>query len=204
MLYSIIRGIARGLLWLLNGSTAVYRKENLPDVNEGYILISPHRSWLDPVYLALAASPKQFSFMAKKELFKNPFLRWLITSMNAFPVDRENPGPSAIKLPVKHLKGGRLGLIIFPSGTRHSEESKNGAAMIARLSKTPIIPVVYQGPFTFKALLKRQKTKVMFGKPIYITNKEEQDAFSEQIKSIFSELDYALDPNFHWVAKAKK
>ncbi|NEW63413.1 1-acyl-sn-glycerol-3-phosphate acyltransferase [Granulicatella sp. zg-ZJ] len=194
MLYSMIRGIARFLLIILNGTTLIKNKQNLPDPNEnvGYILISPHRSWLDPIYLALAASPKQFCFMAKKELFKNPALRWLITSMNAFPVDRENPGPSAIKIPVTHLKEGKLGLVIFPSGSRHTSEAKEGAAMIARLAKVPIIPCVYQGPFSFKDLLKRKKTKVNFGTPIYITTKEEQSNFSQSINAIFDVLDAEL------------
>ncbi|MBF0780027.1 MULTISPECIES: 1-acyl-sn-glycerol-3-phosphate acyltransferase [unclassified Granulicatella] len=192
MLYSIIRSIARCLLFLLNGKTAIYNKHNLPNKEQGYILISPHRSWLDPVYLALAASPKQFCFMAKKELFKNPLLRWLIKSMNAFPVDRENPGPSAIKIPVTHLKEGKLGLIMFPSGTRHSQESKQGAAMIARLAKVPIVPAVYHGPFTFKNLLKRHKTHVLFGEPIYMNTKEDQLQFPDLIKQQFEKLDYEM------------
>lgn len=194
MFYSIVVSIVRFLLRILNGKTIIQNKHNLP-TNSNYILISPHRSWLDPVYLALAALPKHFSFMAKKELFKNPLLRCLITSMNAFPVDRENPGPSAIKIPVTHLKEGRLGLIMFPSGTRHSQESKKGAAMIARLAKVPIIPAVYQGPFTFKDLLKRKKTKVMFGEPIYIQSKDDQEQFPEIIKQYFDQLDHALATN---------
>lgn len=203
MFYNFIFYIVKGLLLLLNGKTTIQQKENLP-AETNYILISPHRTWLDPVYLALGASPKQFCFMAKKELFKNPILRWLITKMNAFPVDRENPGPSAIKIPVNYLKNDNLSLIMFPSGTRHSDESKNGAAMIARMAKVPIVPAVYQGPFSFKNLLKRQKTIVRFGEPIYITTKEEQQAFSQTIKVAFDKLDKEIDPNFNWVPQKKK
>jgi 1-acyl-sn-glycerol-3-phosphate acyltransferase len=177
----------------LNGRYKVQGKENLPK-DDNYILIAPHRSWIDPVYLVLAASPKQFSFMAKKELFKNPLFKWLIIKMNAFPVDRKNPGPSAIKTPVKILKESDLGLVIFPTGTRHSTELKGGAVTIAKMSKKPIVPVVYHGPYTFKDLLKRQKATVRFGEPFMVERKIEgvKDVtayYSEKIQDAFVSLD---------------
>lgn len=102
MFYSFIRGLVRFLVYLINGKPNFEGKENLPSGN--YILVGPHRTWFDPLYFALAASPKKFSFMAKEELFKNPILRFILKHANAFPVDRKNPGPSVIKTPVKLLK----------------------------------------------------------------------------------------------------
>ena len=102
MLYTFIKHLVSGLLTLINGRPQFHHKDRLP--NGSYVLVAPHRTWLDPVLYALAAYPKRFSFMAKKELFQNRFLKWLITKLNAFPVDRQNPGPSAIKVPVKILK----------------------------------------------------------------------------------------------------
>ncbi|GAA0478018.1 1-acyl-sn-glycerol-3-phosphate acyltransferase [Alkalibacterium sp. s-m-22] len=193
MFFSFVRLIVRLLILTLNGRYKVQGKENLPK-DDNYILIAPHRSWIDPVYLVLAASPKQFSFMAKKELFKNPLFKWLITKMNAFPVDRKNPGPSAIKTPVKILKETDLGLVIFPTGTRHSTELKGGAVTIAKMSKKPIVPVVYHGPYTFKDLLKRQKATVRFGEPFMVERKIEgiKDVtayYSEKIQDAFVSLD---------------
>jgi len=192
--FSFVRLIVRLLILTLNGRYKVQGKENLP-IDDNYILIAPHRSWIDPVYLVLAASPKQFSFMAKKELFKNPLFKWLITKMNAFPVDRKNPGPSAIKTPVKILEETDLGLVIFPTGTRHSTELKGGAVTIAKMSKKPIVPVVYHGPYTFKDLLKRQKATVRFGEPFIVEPKIEgiKDItayYSEKIQDAFISLDY--------------
>lgn len=193
MFFTFIRIVVRVLVYILNGKPDVQGKENLPK-NDNYILIAPHRSWIDPVFLVLAASPKQFSFMAKQELFKNPLFKWLITKMNAFPVDRHNPGPSAIKTPVKILKETNLGLVIFPTGTRHSQEIKGGAVTIAKMSKKPIVPVVYQGPFTFKALLTRQKASVRFGEPFMVERKVEgiKDVnayYSDKIQKAFVTLD---------------
>lgn len=191
--YSIVRFIVRLLVLLLNGKPDVQEKQNLPD-NENYIIIAPHRSWIDPVFLVVAAAPKQFSFMAKKELFEYPVFGWLIRKMNAFPVDRHNPGPSAIKTPVKILKDSDLGVVIFPTGTRHSTELKGGAVTIAKMSKKPIVPAVYKGPYTFKSLLKREKASVRFGKPFTVERrldgvKDINAHYSNLIQSEFDRLD---------------
>src|SRR5699024_9222774 len=149
MFYSAVISIIGFLILLLNGRTKVDQKERIPK-ESNVILIAPHRSWLDPVFLALASYPMRFTFMAKKEIFNNPLVRWLAEKMNAFPVDRENPGPSAIKTPVKTLKEGNLSLMMFPSGTRHATDLKGGAITIAKLSGKPIVPAVYSGPYTLK------------------------------------------------------
>lgn len=199
MFFSFIRGIVRFLVALLNGNTDYQKRENLP-ADETYILIAPHRSWIDPVFMVLGASPRQFSFMAKKELFKNPIFGWFIKKMNAFPVDRDRPGPSAIKTPVNILKENKLSLVIFPTGTRHSSELKAGAVTIAKLSKKPIIPMVYQGPFTVKDLLLRKRATVRFGEPFYVERKIEgvdnvNEYYSKKIQDTFIQLDKEIEEN---------
>ncbi|WP_041556271.1 lysophospholipid acyltransferase family protein [Carnobacterium sp. 17-4] len=202
MFYRILRGTLRFLLAILNGNAHYENRDKLP-TDTSYILVAPHRTWIDPVYLAIAASPKPFTFMAKKELFKNPILSWIIRHANAFPVDRANPGPSAIKTPVKILKKGNLSLMIFPTGTRHSNEIKGGAATIAKLSGVPIIPAVYQGPMTLSGLLTRKKVTVRFGDPITIDrtvklSKDNLKAIDEQIQHAFDQLDKEIDPSFKY------
>ncbi|MCM3512620.1 lysophospholipid acyltransferase family protein [Carnobacterium inhibens] len=202
MFYKILRAVLRFLLAILNGNAHYENRTKLP-TDTSYILVAPHRTWIDPVYLAIAASPKPFTFMAKKELFKNPILSWVIRHANAFPVDRANPGPSAIKTPVKILKKGDLSLMIFPTGTRHSNEIKGGAATIAKLSGVPIIPAVYQGPLTLGGILKRKKVTVRFGDPITIDrkvklSKENLKAIDEQIQQAFDQLDMEIDPSFKY------
>lgn len=204
MFYRIIRTIARAIICLLNGHLHVHGKENLPDSN--YILVAPHRTWFEPVLFALAASPRTFMFMAKVELFKNPILRFILVHAHAFPVDRKHPGPSVVKVPIKGLKRGNDSLMLFPSGTRHSAALKGGVLLIARLSKKPVVPVIYQGPLTFKALLKRQPLNVCFGKPVALTfpakmTKEAEAAMFSQIEQAWDDLDAQQNPNFHYTAK---
>lgn len=204
MFYKIIRPIVRFIVWVLNGHLHVHHKDRIPEGN--YILAAPHRTWWEPILFALAASPTEFMFMAKKELFKNPILKFILVHAHAFSVDRKNPGPSAIKIPVKGLRKENLSLIIFPSGTRHSSELKSGAFVIARLSGKPIVPVVYQGPLTFGGLLKRKPLDICFGEPIYISRKQKVD--KETVPELYAELEQAWDkidkeqnPDFHYIAK---
>ena len=207
MFYNFMRRIVIFLIHLLNGKLKVLNKDKLPQGN--YILVAPHRTWLDPLVLAMAASPKQFAFMAKKELFKNPILKFILTHSHAFPVDRENPGSSAIKIPVRWLRNTDMSLIMFPSGTRHSQALKGGALLIAKLAKVPIVPAVYQGPLTFKELVKRGQATVAIGDPIYVdpTTKltsENQQKIITEMENAFKQLDDEINPKFVYVDPAKK
>ena len=145
-------------------------------------------------------------FMAKIELFKNPVLRFILNHSHAFPVDRQNPGPSVLKIPIKGLKEGKLSLIVFPSGTRHSSDLKAGAVVIAKLSQKPLVPVIYQGPVTFKGLLKRKPMEICFGEPIYVDRKtkmtkENQALYDKEMQEAWDKLDKEQNPNFHYEAK---
>ena len=204
MFYKFIKPIARFIVWLLNGHLHVYNKQALPKGT--YILVAPHRTWWEPVLFALAASPTEFMFMAKKELFKNPILRFILKHSHAFPVDRKNPGPSAIKIPVKGLKKENYSLIIFPSGTRHSSELKSGAFIIAKMSGRPLVPVIYQGHLTFKGLLKRQALNIRFGEPIEIprsqkVNSETIPSLYQELENCWDKLDKEQNPNFKYIPK---
>lgn len=202
-----MRGVVRVVLFLINGNARYQQREKLP-TDENYILVAPHRTWWDPLYLAVAARPKKFAFMAKEELFKSRILRFILIHANAFPVKRTNPGPSAIKTPVKILKDTELSLIMFPSGTRHSTQLKGGMAVIAKMAKVQIVPAVYQGPLTLGGLFKRQRVTVRFGDPIDISdikkmNEEGVTEVGRRIQAAFDQLDQEVDPTFHYEVKEK-
>ncbi|KOY79164.1 lysophospholipid acyltransferase family protein [Apilactobacillus kunkeei] len=201
-MYSFLKFLCRIILYPINGMPKFENKQRIPEGN--YILVAPHRTWFDPLYFALAASPKEFAFIAKKELFKNPLLAYVLRHANVLSVDRENPGPSVIKEPVKILQNTDMSLIIFPSGTRHSQDLKGGATLIAKLSKAPLLPAVYQGPLTFKSLFSRKKAVINFGDPIYLDksiklNKEGQKAVEQQMQDAFDKLDKEINPDFKYV-----
>ena len=189
MFYKVAFKIVNGLILLLNGKIKVEHKERMPEGN--FILAGPHLTWWDPLVFAIAGRPKEYTFMAKKELFKNKLFSYVLKKVNVFPVDRDNPGPSAIKIPVKALKTTEKSLIMFPSGTRHSDELKGGIALIAKMAKVPIVPVVYHGPLTMKGLLKRQKMTVEFGHPIDISDIKKLD--DQGIQEVTKRMNTAFD-----------
>lgn len=195
MFYGIFVHFFHFLIRLVSGKVEVEGLENLPpEDGEKFVLVAPHRTFLDPVFIAIASYPRRFMYMAKKELFENKLLGWCIKQMNAFPIDRDNPSISAIKRPIEKLKLNELGLVIFPSGSRHSTDIKAGAVTIARLSKRPIVPAVYSGPTTIGGLFKRKRTTVKYGKPFYVERKidgvDDINAYySEKIQQAFEMLD---------------
>ena len=170
MFYSYLRNLLTVLLWAINGNIHYHDQEKILPKEENYILISPHRTFWDPVFLGYAAAPKQFIFMAKKELFKDRGFGWWISKCGAFPIDRENPGTAAIKYPVKMLKKSDRSLVMFPSGSRHSNDVKGGVAVIAKTAKVKMMPASYIGPLKIKGLLAGERIDVAFGDPIDISD----------------------------------
>ena len=188
MFYNFAANVVKIILSLF-GRVREYQTDNKPKSGP-YIIACTHTGWVDILWLGVAILPKQIHYMAKKELFKNAFLRWLMNRLNTFPVDRENPGPSTIKIPRKLLKEGKM-VGIFPSGTRTDEEVplKRGAVTIAGYSKAPILPVAYMGPNNFKDLFTRIKPKLIYGEPIYLN---EEAPKKEAMEMMMKDLDEAL------------
>lgn len=207
MFYKFIRIVVRIIVAIINGNWHVQGKENLPD--DSYIIVAPHRNWWEPIFFALAISPKQAAFMAKEELFKNPILSYILRHAHAISVDRKNPGPSVIKKPVHYLKKEGYILIMFPSGTRYSKDLKGGSVLISKMSQKPLVPVVYQGPLSFKDLLKRKKITIGIGKPIYVDrsvkiNEESTEKINHEMEIAWNKLDTSIDPTFEYIPNNKK
>ncbi|EHJ55693.1 1-acylglycerol-3-phosphate O-acyltransferase [Streptococcus urinalis FB127-CNA-2] len=194
MFYTYLRGLVVFLLWVVNGNAHYHNRDNILDESENYILVAPHRTFWDPVYMAFAARPKQFIFMAKQELFKNRLFGWWIKMCGAFPIDRNNPGPEAIKYPVNMLKKSNRSLVMFPSGSRHSQDVKGGVAVIAKMAKVKILPAAYTGPMVVSGLLKGERVDLNFGHAIDISdikrmNAEGQAEVAKRIQAEFERLD---------------
>ncbi|WP_367341777.1 lysophospholipid acyltransferase family protein [Limosilactobacillus sp.] len=206
MLYNFLVHIVNPFLNLINGKAEIKGLDQLPKGN--YILVAPHRTWMDPVLLALAVYPKQFSFMAKEELFKNKLIGWFLKRLHAFPVNRKHPGPSAISKPVRILKKSPYSTIIFPSGSRYSSQLKGGALLIAKMAGVPIVPAVYQGPLSFGQMWSRKKRRIAFGKPFVVERRQRltedaQREYEQKMQNAFNDLDKDLDPSFKYVMPPK-
>ncbi|MDN4495193.1 lysophospholipid acyltransferase family protein [Ureibacillus aquaedulcis] len=184
MLYDFAARLV-GVFLTLNGSKAkVYGKENLPKEG-GYIIACTHNGYVDIFNLGVSMLPRHIHFMAKKQLFDMKVLGPLVSNLNAFPVDRENPGPSVIKIPRQLIKEGKI-VGIFPSGTRSTEnaELKQGAITIAQLSKGQIVPAAYIGPRNVGGVFKRQKGYLIYGKPFTVgAGKEAREEATQHLEN---------------------
>lgn len=192
MFYLFAGYVLKFLFSLFGGPIKVYQRENLPD-RSGYIIACTHTGWVDIIWLGISILPNKIHYMAKKELFENKVLKWLVETLNAFPVDRENPGPSSIKIPTKLIKEGKI-VGIFPSGTRTNENVplKRGAVTIANYAKAPIVPAAYVGPNNFKEFFQFKRPRIIFGEPIYLRKelgkKEALDAMASELDESLKEL----------------
>ncbi|ETI66734.1 lysophospholipid acyltransferase family protein [Neobacillus vireti] len=171
------------------GKLHVYDKHNIP--KEGaFVIACTHTGWIDVLYLGITLLPTKIHYMAKKQLFSNRLIGWFLRKLNAFPVDRDNPGPSVLKIPYRLLSQGEV-VGIFPSGTRIEEQNalKQGAITIAQRSRVPIIPAAYVGPNSFKELFIKREAYLIFGEPIHISNlKEQRDHFTNLLEEKINTL----------------
>ncbi|WP_042462710.1 lysophospholipid acyltransferase family protein [Neobacillus dielmonensis] len=182
-MYQFIGNLVKALLRCF-GKIQVENKHYLPQSGP-YVIACTHTGWVDILYLGVTLLPTPIHYMAKKELFQTKFIAWFLGKLNAFPVDRANPGPSVLKIPHRLLAKGEV-VGIFPTGTRTTEQMalKQGAITIAQRAKVPIIPAVYSGPNNFRDLLSRKKAKLVFGEPIMITDttKEARDIYNRMLE----------------------
>ena len=107
------------------------------------VLCSNHFSLNDPLYLGVAQA-RQVYYMAKAELFRNRFLRWLLRGLGAFPVERGTGDRNALGTAEQILQEEKT-LGIFIEGTRSKTgellRPKTGAVMLAYQNHAPIVPV---------------------------------------------------------------
>lgn len=162
--YTVLRYIVIGLYHIYY-DISFEGTENIPK-DGGNIFASNHRSYQDPVFIALPTRVP-LSYMAKEELFnQNKAFTLLIKTFGAFPVTRGSGDTAVIDTSIEKLEKGR-NLAIFPEGTRSKDgkvgKGKTGVALIAAVAQTNVIPV----GINFEGKLKfRRRVVVRFGEPI--------------------------------------
>ena len=126
----------------------VFGCQNVPHTG-GVLLVCNHQSFLDPV-LATLVLPRECHYMARDSLFRNPFFRRLIESLNAFPIKRGTADLGAIRETLRRLKAGQL-VVTFPEATRTTDGSvapmHSGVILLARKARVPIVPGLILGAF---------------------------------------------------------
>ena len=187
----ILRVIVRTAIYLY--CKVVYRlkvigKENIP--KEGPVIYcGNHRSYLDPPLIVVTAG-RHVRFMAKEELTKNKFLKFLGYVFDAIYVKRDNKEIAALKTTLKALKN-KESIAMFPEGTRNGlekgESVKEGVAFFVLQTGAKVQPVgIVGGEKPFK------KVYVNYGKPLdfseYKTSKPEKELLDKVSKEIMDNI----------------
>jgi 1-acyl-sn-glycerol-3-phosphate acyltransferase len=165
--YIVVGALAR-MLWGLR----VVGRENVP--RDGPLIVAAnHVSNFDPPFLGVSL-PRPVWYMAKKELFAMPVLGWLISHLNAYPVDRQAGGTAALRSSLRMLKEGRC-IGVFPEGGRNvkgDKEVKGGAAFLAAASGAPVVPAAIVGSDRLRPF---KRVTVVFGEPMRVVRNRQSD-----------------------------
>jgi len=168
--WRLSQGMSRllaGMFWKFR----VFGLENIPREG-GVLLASNHQSFLDPVLVAMVL-PREMHFMARRTLFRNPVLRAIIVSYNAFAIERDTADVKGVKIAIARLEAGNI-LLVFPEGTRTENgevgRMKPGIGMLAERAAVPIVPVLIHGAYEVlpkgARIPRLGRISMVFGKPL--------------------------------------
>ena len=149
MIYAVFRIGVRLLAWVILGRRMrIDGMEHMP--RDGAVLvIGNHVGTVEPALTGVFIPRRDVFYMAKSELFRNPFLGWLFRKNHAFPVVRNSADRSALRAALAVLSQGHV-LLVYPEGTRSWDghligDVQAGAGFLARHSHALIVPVASWG-----------------------------------------------------------
>jgi 1-acyl-sn-glycerol-3-phosphate acyltransferase len=204
MIYTIGYHLCR---WIARTFFALYVEGQAHVPESGPVILAPnHVSYLDPVVVGISMR-RRVHFMAKKELFRNPLVGWLLHGLQAYPVTRERVDPSTLKRTLSLLAAGQV-VLMFPEGTRGDGRTlgpaKSGIAVVAARSGAAVVPVFHWG--TEQALprgsrrVRRVPLRVRFGPPIAFpaggrTDRQAVEDFCRQLMEAIAALRQPAGPS---------
>jgi 1-acyl-sn-glycerol-3-phosphate acyltransferase len=170
--YTLVTGVLRGLVSL------VFRvhDETLKQVplQGPLILVCNHvHIWEIPAnYTHLM--PRRTIGMVLAKRWENPFLRYIVETVDAIPLKRDEPDVDALRKALQVLKEGGI-IAIDPEGTRSGTgilgEGHAGAVLLAMKSGAPLLPVVHYGSENYLQNMRRiRRTDMTYavGRPFHV------------------------------------
>ncbi len=192
----VARAWARSLLRVSGVKVRVEGLEHISP-NGSYVFIANHMSYMDtPVVLAHV--PAQFRFLAKRGLFKIPFLGQHLSRAGHIPVPRGDPRAAVktLQKAAETIQEKKISLLVFPEGGRSHDgamrEFKEGGAYIAIRAGVPLVPLTLAGtrevlPYG-SGIVKSGKVTLRISKPIETSamNLKDRGPVTEQLRKIIS------------------
>ena len=141
-------------------------RENIPQ-KSAFVLLPKHQRWEDIPLLSLAAS-RPVHYIARYDLFENPFSNLVLKVPRGHPLNRQRPIESrrSIQAVIEFLNSGE-GVAVFPEGTYYRNKMGPGRAGIIKLMLSrfdlPFIPV----GINYSPMGLRTHVRIKFGEPVY-------------------------------------
>jgi 1-acyl-sn-glycerol-3-phosphate acyltransferase len=146
--HRVARAWARMLLRIAGARVRIEGLERLAP-GSSYVIVSNHLSFMD-IPTILAHMPVEIRFLAKRSLFKAPFIGYHLRRAGHLPVEREDVRASLRTMAeaAQMIRSRGISVLIFPEGGRSPHEMREfreGAAYIAIKAGAPIVPVGLDG-----------------------------------------------------------
>ncbi|MCF8034384.1 MAG: 1-acyl-sn-glycerol-3-phosphate acyltransferase [Desulfarculaceae bacterium] len=179
---------------LMGGIGCRVRIRGLDNLEPGatYVFAGNHASALDIPSLQ-AVLPKNFRWVAKKELFSIPLFGAALKAVGDIPIDR-SAGRQALQSLIEAARrvSQDTSVVIFPEGTRSTDGKllpfKSGGFLLAIRSGRPVVPFFIKGAHQAlvddSLILDPGSIEVILGQPIPAEglSSEAREGLSEEVR----------------------
>ena len=187
---------AQKLLSALNINVVVNGEEKLHKEGQ-FLLISNHRSIIDPLIIEIAVKDTDIFglWISKKELYNSFFFGLFTRNGGSILIDRESNQMGAFFKDIKSNVDNGNSIFLFPEGSRNKEQTdlskfKDGARIIALKNRLPILPVYIRtnANDVLEAALKSRPQQLHITVEIgdYIDCKDRSVELEEAYRNIFN------------------
>lgn len=115
----------------------------------GVLILANHTSYMDPPLVGLTMG-RSTSYVARSNLFGWTPFRWLITSLNAIPIDQDGFARQGLRETIRRLEAGKA-VVLFPEGTRTRDGRlaplRPGVLLLLRRTNVPVVLAGISGAF---------------------------------------------------------
>jgi len=197
---NIARLWSRMILWTVGAKVQVEGLDRI-DISKPQVYVVNHLSAFD-IPVLYTYLPFQFRILAKKELFRYPFMGWHLHRSGQIPVVLENPKASvrSLNLAVAAIKKGNS-LVIFPEGGRSPngqlQSFMGGAFYAAVKAHVNVVPIVLVGTYEMLKMnsyhIKPGPVQMVVGSPISTAGMSTRDIakITEQARVVIGDLYYS-------------
>ena len=180
-------------------------EENIP-AQGGIILATNHMSRLDIPLLFIIPARPDITALVTDKYQSYPFFRWFTETAEGIWIDRTKADFTAFRQAAEVIQAGKA-LGIAPEGTRSDTasllEAKEGTALLAIRTNTPVVPVAIAGTENAVSQFKRLRRPhivTRFGAPIpppTLTREDRAAALKNYTDEIMCQMAAMLPPSYH-------